>query len=252
MCQSLEGPRRSHSDEAIWKPAAALCVKVVPEGFLRRVRDWFSSLFVISPDSRSGRLLSFINGLKFPTAIVLMLVLTSISLLMVTINTLKLMFGFRSLPVYAQFIEVQTRHKYGLFGAFVEILIILYIIATSFIGLYSLPLMRRIRPRVGETSMTAVIINSSIVLVASSALPVIVNTLGLTTFDLLGAFSSLEWLSSFRIVLAYNLLFITLSLAHLFTQLTAPMRREILRRLNMVRYRIREWRTPAPSDRKMD
>lgn len=43
---------------------------------------------------------------------------------MVLINTLQLLFGFRALPVYAQYMEVNSRHTLGIFGAIVEVIII--------------------------------------------------------------------------------------------------------------------------------
>ncbi|VDK41806.1 unnamed protein product [Gongylonema pulchrum] len=48
----------------------------------------------------------------------------AITVLMVLINTLQLLFGFRALPVYAQYIEVNSRHTFGIFGALVEAVII--------------------------------------------------------------------------------------------------------------------------------
>ncbi|VDM60055.1 unnamed protein product [Angiostrongylus costaricensis] len=42
------------------------------------------------------------------------------------INTLKLVFGYRSLPVYAQYMEVHTRHSLGLVGVIIESIIIIY------------------------------------------------------------------------------------------------------------------------------
>ncbi|CAI4227824.1 unnamed protein product [Auanema sp. JU1783] len=161
--------------------------------------------------------------LKYPVMIVVLLALTVISLLMVVINSLKLTFGYRSLPVYAQYMEVHTRHTLGVVGAAVEIVIILYIMATSLIGVYSMPFIRSLRPVNKGTSMTSIIMNCSVVLVLSSALPVLANTLGITTFDLLGAYSSLEWL--------------IVTLSCITNQLTSPVRKQIMRRLNELRYR---------------
>lgn len=43
---------------------------------------------------------------------------------MVIINILQLLFGYRALPAYVQYINVNSRHIFGIFGAFVEIVII--------------------------------------------------------------------------------------------------------------------------------
>uniref|UniRef100_A0A8R1HZN7 Uncharacterized protein n=1 Tax=Caenorhabditis japonica TaxID=281687 RepID=A0A8R1HZN7_CAEJA len=208
----LSADRRTKSEETIWKP---VLTKVRKTEFFRKAVE------------RRGKVARFLRGLRLPVVVTFFLVCTTCSLIMVAINTFKLLFGFRSLPVYAQYIEVHTRHSFGLFGAIIETLIILYVMLTSFVGLYSLPVLRSLRPVRKDTPMPTIIINSSIVLVVSSALPVIVNTLGMTTFDLLGAHSSLQWLGNFRVVVAYNTLFVLLSCTFLFNQLTASMRRQI-------------------------
>ncbi|EFP02355.1 hypothetical protein GCK72_010168 [Caenorhabditis remanei] len=204
--------RRTKSEEAIWKPV---------------IHTVKSSKLYKRAIEKQGRLLKLFMRLRYPVVITVLLALTTCSLVMVAINTLKLLFGYRSLPVYAQYIEVHTRHSFGLFGACIETLIIIYVMMTSFVGLYSLPVLRSLRPVRKDTPMPTIIINSSIVLVVASALPVAVNTVGMTTFDLLGSHSSLQWLGSFRVVVAYNTMFVVLSVAFLFNQLTASMRRQI-------------------------
>uniref|UniRef100_A0A158PBH1 Serpentine receptor class gamma n=1 Tax=Angiostrongylus cantonensis TaxID=6313 RepID=A0A158PBH1_ANGCA len=152
------------------------------------------------------------------------------SLLMVLINTLKLVFGYRSLPVYAQYMEVHTRHSLGLVGVVIESIIIMYVMATSLIGFYSVPFIRTLRPHRARTSLTVIIINCSIVLVLSSALPVLANTIGITSFDLLGAYSSLKWLNNFKLVLMYNMLFAAATTVCVFSQVTIPVRKQVVRR----------------------
>lgn len=210
----LSPNRRTKSEEAIWKPV---------------IHTMKSSKLYKRAIEKQSRLLKLFMSLRYPVVIAILLALTTGSLIMVAINTLKLLFGYRSLPVYAQYIEVHTRHSFGLFGACIETLIIIYVMLVSFVGLYSLPVLRILRPVRKDTPMPTIIINSSIVLVVSSALPVAVNTIGMTTFDLLGSHSSLQWLSSFRVVVAYNTMFVVLSIAFLFNQLTASMRRQIWR-----------------------
>ncbi|MCL4130811.1 UNVERIFIED_CONTAM: hypothetical protein GTU68_016134 [Idotea baltica] len=66
----------------------------------------------------------------------------------------------------------------GPIGAVLEVLLILYLIAASLLGCYSLPLLKSIRPRRKDTPMTHVIANCLVVLLLSSALPLLVRTLG--------------------------------------------------------------------------
>ena len=58
--------------------------------------------------------------------------------------------------------------------------------------------------------------------------------LGVTNFDLLGHFRSIEWLGNWTIILSYNLLFgVSLALC-LITKFTATLRRELVSRIRSV------------------
>lgn len=175
--------------------------------------------------------------IKYVFAIVVLLLLTAITVLMVLINTLQLLFGFRALPVYAQYMEVNSRHTFGIFGAVVEVIIIWYVMVASMIGVYSVPFLRRIRPQLHRTSMTCVIANCTTVLVLSSALPVLARTLGITTFDLVGAYGSFMWLSNFTLVWTYNVAFAVATVSCLLNHFTAPVRREIIQRIRDLLWR---------------
>jgi hypothetical protein len=47
---------------------------------------------------------------------------------MVLVNALQLLFGFRVLPEYVQFVEVHSRHSFGVAGAIVENIIIMQVL----------------------------------------------------------------------------------------------------------------------------
>lgn len=66
----------------------------------------------------------------------------------------------------------------GPVGACLEISMILYLIATSSVGLYSLPLMTKIRPQPYKTPFNHIIANCVLVLILSSALPLLSKILG--------------------------------------------------------------------------
>lgn len=55
--------------------------------------------------------------------------------------------------------------------------------------------------------------------------------LGITNFDLLGDYGSIEWLGNFKIVLLYNLGFAGAATLCLFNKFTAKVRRELYARL---------------------
>lgn len=54
---------------------------------------------------------------------------------------------------------------------------------TSVVGFYSLPLLNRLQPRYSDTPMTKVIGNCVVIVVLSSALPVLSRTLGLSDLN---------------------------------------------------------------------
>jgi hypothetical protein len=180
------------------------------------------------------RYVTFLNTIKYPIIMLLLVLLTGVSVTMVLLNTLQLMFGFRALE-FVSYVEGRDRHTFGIPGALVEVVIIIYIMVASVVGLYTMPIFRNLRPMQHKTSMTHIILNCAIILLLSSALPVLARTLGITSFDLLGAYGRLNWISNFSLVWSYNVLFAAALIFCLFNKFTAPVRREILRRLALRR-----------------
>lgn len=175
------------------------------------------------------------RNLAYPVAMLLLLGLTGISLLMVLHNTLELLIGFKALPVSPQVrqfsLGISSLSALGIFGSALEIVLILYLWLASVVGFYSLPGFCRLQPKPRSANLTQVIGNCAILLILSSALPVISRTLGITNFDLLGDFGRIEWLASFPLVLMYNVVFAVAAATSLATKMTAAMRRELLGRL---------------------
>ncbi|XP_026466529.1 protein Lilipod [Ctenocephalides felis] len=173
------------------------------------------------------------RNLVYPLAMLLLLTLTTITVLMVLQNTLELLIGIKALPLSSrQFtLGISSLSKLGPYGAALEVTLILYLFATSSVGLYSLPLLSKVRPRPRGTPLSHVIANCALVLVLSSALPLLSRILGVTNFDLMGDFGRIEWLGNFRIVLMYNLVFATAATLCLMNKFTATVRRELYARL---------------------
>lgn len=81
--------------------------------------------------------------------------------------------------MFQQFtLGISSLSKLGPVGAALEIVLIFYLIATSSVGLYTLPVLSRMRPRTKMTSLTHIIANCALVLVLSSALPLLSRILG--------------------------------------------------------------------------
>ncbi|CAH2012803.1 unnamed protein product [Acanthoscelides obtectus] len=169
----------------------------------------------------------------YPLAVLVLLGLTMIAVLMVIQNTLSFLIGIKALPSSSkQFtLGVSSLSRLGPWGACLEIVLIVYLIVTSSIGLYTAPCARRFRPKKRATPFTLLIANCALLLVVSSALPLLAKILGITNFDLLGDFGSIEWLGNFKLVLLYNLSFATAATACVFNKFTAKVRRELYARL---------------------
>jgi len=178
----------------------------------------------------------FQRTLAYPLALVVLLALTGTAIIIVVLNTLQLLIGIKALPLTsapAILGEAQQGKRtiilvmIGPLGAAVEVVLILYLIAASILGCYSLPGLAWIRPKRQNTPMVHIIANCVVVLVLSSALPLLSRTLGITNFDLLGDYGRIGWLGNFWVVFGYNVLFATASAACLVKKFTATLRHEI-------------------------
>ncbi|XP_058838567.1 protein Lilipod [Topomyia yanbarensis] len=173
------------------------------------------------------------RNLVYPVAMLLLLLLTGITVLLVVQNTLELLIGIKAVPLSTrQFtLGITSLSKLGPLGAALEVCIIMYLGVTSTVGLYTMPFMRNVRPQRRKTSLSQLISNCALVLILSSALPLLTRILGITNFDLLGDFGQIEWLGNFMIVLLYNVIFGTAATLCLVNKFTATVRRELCARL---------------------
>lgn len=198
------------------------------------------------------------RNVVYPVAMLLLIGLTIIAVLLVVQNTLSLLIGIKALPSSSQqfTLGVSSLSKLGPFGAAMEIVLIVYFIVTSSIGLYTAPVMSRIRPKTKSTSFCQIIANCAVVLILSSALPVLSKILGITNFDLLGDFGSIEWLGNLKIVLLYNLTFATAATLCVVNKFTAKVRRELYARfwafIGVNQSVEMDKTTPRPSITKID
>ncbi|XP_020292441.1 protein Lilipod [Pseudomyrmex gracilis] len=171
--------------------------------------------------------------LFYPVAMLALLALSTATALLAVQNTVELLIGIKALPLSTrQFtLGISSLSKLGPVGAAIEVAVILYLAVTSAIGLYSLPGVRKVQPKRHSTPLTHLIANCALLLVLSSALPLLSRILGMTNFDLLGDFGRIEWLGNFKLVLLYNLIFATAAISCLVTKFTATVRKEIYARL---------------------
>lgn len=176
------------------------------------------------------------RNLGYPLVMLILLALTAICVLMVSHNIIQLLIGIKELPFGTKQIAlgITSLSALGPAGAALEIVLILYLMCASVVGFYTLPGFCHLKPKIDDTTMVLIIANCIVILVLSSALPVLSRTLGITNFDLLGDFGSMEWLGNFYIILLYNLVFAVATALCLVNKFSATIRQEIIQRLKMV------------------
>uniref|UniRef100_UPI00358F1685 protein LMBR1L-like isoform X2 n=1 Tax=Myxine glutinosa TaxID=7769 RepID=UPI00358F1685 len=177
------------------------------------------------------------RNLGYPLVMLLLLAFTGISVLIVCFHILELLIDETAMPKTAQELGLgkHSLSVLGSFGAALEVLLIFYLIISSCVGFYSLPVFRPLLPKRQDTQMTKIIYNCVSLLILSSALPILSRTIGFTNFDLMGNFGTYNWLGNFYIVLSYNLLFAGLSTLCLVTKFTATVRKELFKALGLHR-----------------
>ncbi|KAL3835916.1 hypothetical protein ACJMK2_021377 [Sinanodonta woodiana] len=182
------------------------------------------------------RVSRFRRNLGYPLVMLILLGLTVFGVLMVTQNMFQLLVGIKALPVGAKetVLGITSLSALGSIGAGLEIVLILYLMSASVVGFYSLPFFCQIRPKEHDTSMLKIIGNCVVLLILSSALPVLSRTLGITNFDLIGDFGSMDWLGNFYIIFTYNAIFTVATGLCLVNKVTDTVRREIFSRLSSV------------------
>ena len=71
----------------------------------------------------------------------------------------------------------------GVVGVVIEVIQIGYLLVTSLVGLYTIPFVRTIKPLIGKTSLTHLILNCGLFVILSSALPLLCRILGKYDLD---------------------------------------------------------------------
>ncbi|KAL9890111.1 protein Lilipod isoform X1 [Glossina fuscipes] len=177
---------------------------------------------------------AFQRNFVYPLAMLLLLLFTGITILLVVQNTLELLIGIKALPLSTrQFtLGITSLSKLGPLGAGLEVCLIFYLGATSAVGFYTMPFMSQVRPQRRKTSLSQLIVNCALLLILSSALPLLSRIIGITNFDLLGDFGAIEWLGNFQIVLLYNLVFGITTALVVANKFTATVRQELCARCN--------------------
>eukprot|EP00116_Pleurobrachia_bachei_P005100 sb/3465362/ len=169
----------------------------------------------------------------YPCCLLLLLFVTGLSIAMVALNILKLLIGYGPVPGIdgsfdKEFLDAKYASLLGSLGALVEICLVGYILIASLVGFYTTQYFRSLIPRVHKTPVPTIIANCAVVLVLSCSLPLLSATLGLTRFDLLGHYRTIEWPKNVLVLLVYNVSFVALTALCLAKKVTSAVLREMI------------------------
>lgn len=121
------------------------------------------------------------------------------------------LFGDPTASELADFLALQDdakAYRLGSFASLLQILVIIYMMMSAFVGFYYLPLTTWIRPKLRGLSMNRLTLNVACVLLISSSFPVVARSLEITSFDLLGDYSNTTYLRSKQFLIGYKFVFL--------------------------------------------
>jgi len=121
------------------------------------------------------------RAVGYPLIMIVLVSFTFVSLVIVINNIMQICAGFKSLPGYSEdtphTLGIASLTSLGATGVLIEVVLIIYLFVTSMVGLYTIPYIRNIRPRSKSTTLTQIILNCTIWVILSTALPLQVKIL---------------------------------------------------------------------------
>lgn len=163
---------------------------------------------------------------------VLIISTTAFSCAIVFFNLLGKLFNVQHTRAEPFVLGIASISKMGLAGAFIQVMLIVYFAVASFVGLYTLPVLSKLRPLPGNTPFFKIMLNCMVLLILSSALPLFTRTVGITNFDLFGNFGQIEWTQNYHLVLVYNCAFLVALVICLCHSIVVKLSREFFARLH--------------------
>lgn len=168
----------------------------------------------------------------YPLAMALLIFTTAFSCGIVLINILITLFNFEDTPAEPFVLGIASFSKIGLIGVCIQTFLIGYVWCASIVGLYSLPILNRLRPIRHQTPFFKIMLNCLLILILSSALPIFFRTVGITNFDLFGSFGQIVWIRNYQLVLVYNCAFLVALIFCLCHSIVLKLSRKFLSHLH--------------------
>uniref|UniRef100_F6TEM6 Limb region 1 protein homolog n=1 Tax=Xenopus tropicalis TaxID=8364 RepID=F6TEM6_XENTR len=183
------------------------------------------------------------RNLVYPAVMILLLIATFSSVILVSLNILRLLVDETAMPKGSKgsgFGDASL-FTFGFAGATLEIILIFYLMVSSVVGFYSLRFFSSFTPRKDDTTMTKSTLHPLIPFPPKS------KRVGITRFDLLGDFGRFNWLGNFYIVVAYNLMFAVMTTLCLVRKFTSAVREELLKAIGLDRLQLSNKSSDSPS-----
>ncbi|KAM3929102.1 limb region 1 protein homolog isoform 2-T2 [Leptodactylus fuscus] len=152
---------------------------IVDNNLKRIEHDLMNAKAMKSKLERRKKASAWERNLVYPAVMILLLIATSFSVILVSLNILRLLVDETAMPKGSKGpgIGNASLFTFGFAGAALEIILIFYLMVSSVVGFYSLWFFGSFTPRKDDTTMTKIIGNCVSILVLSSALPVMSRTL---------------------------------------------------------------------------
>lgn len=88
----------------------------------------------------------------------------------------------------------------GLLWALMEVTVFVYVFLAAMVGIYRMPNLRWLQPRIDQTSMLEIFGNLGLLLLISTALPFVVSICRLASFDAMGPLQGVYFFTGRKIV----------------------------------------------------
>jgi len=102
------------------------------------------------------------------------------------------------------FLNPNPMHDTGLLNTVIDFILIVYISVSAFVGYYNMEWLSPIHPKIKETPISIILLNSFLIIIVSSSLPAVARILGIMRFELMGNFETMFYLINHSYLLMYK------------------------------------------------
>jgi hypothetical protein len=115
------------------------------------------------------------------------------------------------------FLNPNPMHDTGLVNTLIDLILVVYITVSAFVGYYHMEWLSPVHPKVKETPVSIILLNTFLIIVVSSSLPAVARILGILRFELMGNFKTMFYLINNQYLLLYKSTFLFIFASKYFT-----------------------------------